>query len=414
VLGEQEEEESRGEERERKEEEKVPDRTLEAAMSLLHLVGRNGRQSAVIVAFCVLGLLSTASSSPLRLPGGKSLGAKVGMNPLSNVGMLSPASSMRVGGMSLRGGSGVGAAEAALTESEEAREKGIAPGGGANEGEVEELKRHLSDVDADSASYVPCTRRACPRFVKAPAEGTKQGSTLSCKCGESLTVVDVQSRDFSAGGRRMWRRFCPLDLPTLMPSSYNDSEPFFDEDAEVSQVRGSLLSNSVSSTLPASAWASQKLQPSGRIGRLLAADQRSGTVTWATYASSKVESGACVDRVVVHGGGETDDAGNCTVSWLTVASGEAGGQEGEIKQAKAHAMHNLIRLMGLGEPKTLKMFQGDVDVGGEGAGENKAGGGNVAPGDDVHAGEECEVLDYATNTWVKRGWEALKEGDVVR
>jgi hypothetical protein len=401
-----------GEKGREREEKEVPRRTRVEAMSVLHLAERNRRQAAVVVAFCVLGLLSTASSSPLRLPGGKNLGAKVRMSPLPNVGMSSTASNMRVGSMSLRGGSGVDAAEAALTESEEARVKGIAPGGGANEGEVEELKRHLSEVDADCASYVPCTRHACPRFVKAPAEGTKEGSTLSCKCGESLTVVDVQSRDFSAGGRRMWRRFCPLDLPTLMPSSYNDSEPFFDEDAEVSQVRGSLLSNSVSSTLPASAWASQKLQPSGRIGRLLAADQRSGTVTWATYASSK-EGGSCVDRVVVHGGGETDDAGNCTVSWLTVASGEAGGQGGEAKQAKAHAMDNLIRLMGLGEPKMLKMFQGD-DVGGEGAGEKKAGGGNAAPGDDVHAGEECEVLDYATNTWVKRGWEALKEGDVVR
>lgn len=379
-------------------------------MSLLHLAERRGRQAAVVVALCTIGLLSPASSSPVRFTGGKSLGVGGRLRPLSTLRISPPPKSMRVGGMNLRGGSGLGA-EAALTESEEAREKGLAPGGGANEGEVEELKRHLAEVDADSASYVPCTRHACPRFVKASSEDAKEGSTLSCKCGESITVVDVQSRGFPAGGRRMWRRFCPLDLPTLMPSSYNDSEPIFDEDAEVSEVRGALLSKSVSSSLPTSAWASQRLHPSGKIGRLLAADQRSGTVTWATYSSSKAEVGASVDRVVVHGGGETDYGGDCTVSWLTVASGGVVDGEGKSAQkAKAHAMDNLVKVMGLGEPKTLKMFQEE----GTGQGGEDKSGGNTAPGDDVHAGEQCEVLDYASNTWVKRSWETLKGGDVVR
>lgn len=213
-----------------------------------------------------------------------------------------------VGSMRLRGGNG-GDAEAALTESEEARERGIPPGGAGEESEVEELKKHLSEVEADPASFVPCTRHACPRFIKAD-DDVAAGVTLKCKCEEEMTVTDVQSYTFATDGRRVWRRLCPIDLPSLLPLVYSDSEPAFDEvrragrggppptplppatrnhpltdpavqDSEVAEVRGALLPRAA--VLPASAWASQKLIPGGKIARMLCADARTGTMSWATH-----------------------------------------------------------------------------------------------------------------------------------
>lgn len=109
-----------------------------------------------------------------------------------------------------------------------------------------------------------------------------------------------------------------------------------------------------------------------------------------------------MDRIVVAGGGESDAAQNCTMTWVTFASSAAGEPEAS-GPAKTLALQNMEKVMGLGEATTVRMFQG-------GGSPN----GNRVERDVVHAGEMCEVLDPDTNTWSKGTWDELCDGDVVR
>lgn len=142
----------------------------------------------------------------------------------------------------LRGGSeivvdGAMLASEALTESDEARLVGCMRAGMRKDSEqdvsgvedlgaadvddgraLEDLTKHLDEVDDNPAGFLPCIRKDCPRFVAMPPG--LQGVAACGGCGEACFVSDEICEVLALEARRVWSRLNPLDLVALMPHRY--------------------------------------------------------------------------------------------------------------------------------------------------------------------------------------------------
>jgi hypothetical protein len=94
-------------------------------------------------------------------------------------------------------------APVALTEEEEAmyakklssQQQESVEGGDSKRKEdaLDELRKHLSEVDANPTAYVPCTRKECARFIKT-ASMEQQTSTCRCKVNTAAAECHVHGR----------------------------------------------------------------------------------------------------------------------------------------------------------------------------------------------------------------------------
>ncbi|KAJ1475856.1 hypothetical protein T484DRAFT_1908916, partial [Baffinella frigidus] len=171
-----------------------------------------------------ISFASATGSTPLRihdrraLPAGGRRGSHRG---LAGLGAAVEAGKTGQGGWALRGG----------------------------EGDTEEPDMHLAEVVESPEAWVACPMAGCARFVSLQGVAPDSSAQVECKCGGAILVTKAVCATISADSRRVWRRFCPLDLPLLLPSVKDARDS---EDTSGDVTRGCLVKGDA--TLPP--WAS--------------------------------------------------------------------------------------------------------------------------------------------------------------